>query len=62
MFLTFAVTKSGATRLSLAPTFYSADKVKSDVEVSEEVKALINKPLKAKKAKKDKAAGEEKAE
>ena len=59
------MTKSGVARLSLAPTYFSEDRIKSDVKVSDEVKALITKPLKAKPAKKKKAAqgeGEAKAE
>ena len=62
VFLTFAVTKTGAARLSLAPTYYSEEKVKSDVKLSDELKAQISKPLKAKPAKKKKAEGETKAE
>lgn len=55
--ITFAVTKAGVVRLSAAPSYFSADKVKSSIELSEEVKAVLAKPLKAKaaKAKKPKA-------
>ena len=42
-------------RLSAAPTYFSPEKVKSSVELSEEVKAVLAKPLKAKAAKAKKA-------
>lgn len=59
-----AVTKTGAARLSLPPTWYSAEKVKSSVEITnEETKALLTKSLKPtkKKAEKKKDGAEEKA-
>lgn len=48
------MTKTGVTRLSLAPTYFSEDRIKSDVKISDEVRSLISAPLKAKakKAKK----------
>ncbi|GAA5835914.1 hypothetical protein JCM9279_002141 [Rhodotorula babjevae] len=58
VFITFTVTKTGAARLSAAPTFYSADKVKSDVELSDKTKETLARPLKAKPQKKKKAAGD----
>ncbi|GAA6061054.1 hypothetical protein JCM10212_000097 [Sporobolomyces blumeae] len=54
-FVTFAVTKTGVTRISLPPSFYSADKVKSQVDVSEATKATLAKSLKPKAPKKKKA-------
>ncbi|BGP14540.1 hypothetical protein JCM10213_001888 [Rhodosporidiobolus nylandii] len=54
VFITFAVTKTGATRLSLAPTYYSAEKVQADVQVSDALKQEISRPLKPKAAKKAK--------
>jgi len=61
IFLTFAVTKTGATRISLPPTYYSAEKVKSEVQLSEETKSTLAKSLKAKVQKKKKTpAAEEK--
>ena len=52
---TVAVTKTGATRLSLPPVWYNAEKVKSTVEITnEETKALLTKSLKAPKKKTDK--------
>ncbi|GAA6037970.1 hypothetical protein JCM8097_009515 [Rhodosporidiobolus ruineniae] len=60
VFITFAVTKTGATRLSLAPSFYSADKVKADVKVSEALQAELARSLKPKAAKKKKSAEEKK--
>ncbi|GAA5875468.1 hypothetical protein JCM8547_001676, partial [Rhodosporidiobolus lusitaniae] len=62
VFITFTVTKTGAARLSLAPTFYSADKVQGDVKVSDETAATLARPLKAKAQKKKKADGEAKKE
>ncbi|SCZ94027.1 BZ3500_MvSof-1268-A1-R1_Chr6-1g08374 [Microbotryum saponariae] len=62
VFLTFALTKTGVTRLSLAPTWFSEDKVQGSVKLSEELKALVNKPLKSKPTKKkttEKKADEE---
>ncbi|KAK4704218.1 hypothetical protein P7C70_g1994, partial [Phenoliferia sp. Uapishka_3] len=60
IFLTFAVTKTGAVRLSAAPSYYSPERVQSPVEIKdEETKALLARPLKAKPVKKAKAAGEE---
>lgn len=56
VFITFTVTKTGAARLSAAPVFYSADKVKSDVELSDKTKETLARPLKAKAQKKKKAA------
>ncbi|GAA5829407.1 hypothetical protein JCM11251_005037 [Rhodosporidiobolus azoricus] len=61
VFITFAVTKTGAARLSLSPSYYSAEKVQSDVKVSDEVAATLARPLKP-KAQKKKKAGEEKKE
>ncbi|GAA5892609.1 hypothetical protein JCM5296_006174 [Sporobolomyces johnsonii] len=58
IFLTFAVTKTGATRISLPPSFYSADKVQSEVAVSDAVKQTLAKPLKAKAQKKKAAKAE----
>ncbi|GAA5967151.1 hypothetical protein JCM11641_000456 [Rhodosporidiobolus odoratus] len=63
VFITFTVTKTGAARLSLAPSFYSTDKVKSDVELSDALKQELARPLKPKTVKKKKVAaanGEEK--
>lgn len=55
--LSVAVTKTGAARLSLPPTWYSADKVKSSVEIAnEETKSLLTKSLKPPKKKTDKKA------
>ncbi|GAA5869369.1 hypothetical protein JCM16303_000445 [Sporobolomyces ruberrimus] len=54
IFLTFAVTKTGATRISLPPTYYSAEKVKSEVQLSEATKATLAKSLKPKTQKKKK--------
>jgi len=60
--ITFAVTKAGVTRLSLPPVWYSPEKVKSKVEITnDETKALLTKSLKAPK-KKPAAGGEKKAE
>ena len=53
--ITFGVTKAGVIRLSAAPTYFTDAKVKSTVELSEEVKAVLAKPLKAKAAKAKKA-------
>ncbi|KAK4050940.1 hypothetical protein OIO90_004916 [Microbotryomycetes sp. JL221] len=58
-FITFAVTKTGVARLSLPSTYFDADKIKSDVQVSEEVKALITKSLKPKPTKTKKAAADQ---
>ncbi|GAA5949872.1 hypothetical protein JCM21900_004233 [Sporobolomyces salmonicolor] len=58
IFLTFAVAKTGATRISLPPSFYSADKVQSEVAVSDAVKQTLAKPLKAKAQKKKAAKAE----
>merc|ERR1711939_1044235 len=59
--ITFAVTKAGVTRLSLPPVWYSSEKVKSKVEITnEETKALLTKSLKA--PKKKAAGGDKKAE
>lgn len=61
-FVTFAVGKNAAIRLSGPPTFYSPERVKSDVEIkSDELKALLARSLKPKAAKKAKK-GEAKAE
>ncbi|BGP38573.1 hypothetical protein JCM10450v2_002522 [Rhodotorula kratochvilovae] len=60
VFITFTVTKTGAARLSSAPVFYAADKVQSDVELSDKTKETLARPLKAKPQKKKKAAAEEK--
>lgn len=59
-----AVTKTGTTRLTPAPVWYSADKVKSAVEITnEETKALLTKSLKPQKKKNtDKKADGEKKE
>lgn len=54
VFVTFAVTKTGAARLSGAPSFYSADKVQSDVQVSDAIKETLARPLKPKAPKKKK--------
>lgn len=51
------MTKTGATRLSLSPSYYSADKVQADVKVSDAVAATLARPLKP-KAQKKKKAGE----
>lgn len=61
VFVTFVVTKTGVARLSAAPSFYSADKVKADVQVSDAVKETLARPLKPKAQKKKAAAakGEE---
>lgn len=62
VFVTFVVTKTGVARLSAAPSFYSADKVKADVQVSDAVKETLARPLKPKAQKKKtaaKPAGEE---
>lgn len=57
IFLTFTVTKTGAVRLSAQPTFFTPERVQCDVEITdEEVKAILARPLKAKVAKKPKAA------
>lgn len=56
VFLTFTVTKTGAARLSAAPSFYSADKVQSDVQVSDAIKETLARPLKPKVQKKKKEA------
>lgn len=54
--LTFAVTKTGAVRLSTPPVFYSNETVKPDHEIkSEEAKALLSRPLKPARAKAPKA-------
>lgn len=54
---TVAVTKTGVTRLSLPPVWYSAEKVKSKVEITnDETKALLTKSLKAPKKKSGGAA------
>jgi hypothetical protein len=59
IFLTFAVTKTGAVRLSAAPTYYNTELVKSSVVLKdEEVVAILARPLKAKVVKKKKAEGE----
>ena len=59
VFLTFAVTKTGAVRLSAAPTFFSPETVKSDVEIKdEETKATLARSLKPKAPKKAKVVGE----
>ncbi|GAA5884474.1 hypothetical protein JCM6882_005266 [Rhodosporidiobolus microsporus] len=60
IFLTFAVTKTGAARLSLAPSYYSAEKVQADVKVSDATAAVLARPLKPKAQKKKKAEGEKK--
>lgn len=56
VFITFTVTKTGAARLSSAPVFYAADKVQSDVQLSDAVKETLARPLKPKAQKKKKAA------
>ncbi|GAA6019486.1 hypothetical protein JCM10207_001405 [Rhodosporidiobolus poonsookiae] len=61
VYITFAVTKTGVARLSLAPTFYSADKVQGDVQVSDAVKETLARPLKPKAVKKKKADGAKEA-
>lgn len=59
VFLTFAVTATGAVRLSAAPTYYTPERVASTVEIkNEETKAVLARPLKAKVVKKKKAAAE----
>lgn len=56
VFLTFAVTKTGAVRLSAAPTYFSEERVKSEVEIKDdEVKGILARPLKPKAVKKRKA-------
>ncbi|KAM0788620.1 hypothetical protein ACM66B_001739 [Microbotryomycetes sp. NB124-2] len=60
-FITFAVTKTGVARLSLPSTYFSEDRVKSDVQVSDEVKTMVTKSLKPKPTKAKKAAAETKA-
>lgn len=61
IFLTFAVTKTGAVRLSAAPTFFTPERVQSSVEIKDaDTKALLARPLKAKPVKKPKKVeGEE---
>ena len=61
---TVAVTKTGTTRLTPVPVWYSTDKVKSAVEITnEETKALLTKSLKPQKKKAEKKKdGEEKKE
>lgn len=60
MFLTFAVTKTGAVRLSAAPTFFTPETVQSEVVIKdEETKATLGRPLKPKAIKKKKVEGEE---
>ncbi|GAA98724.1 uncharacterized protein L969DRAFT_84565 [Mixia osmundae IAM 14324] len=60
--VTFMLGKTGVTRLSHTPHFFSAELVKPDTEIkSEEVKALLSQPLKVDKkkaAKKAKKAAE----
>lgn len=59
VFVTFVVTKTGAVRLSAAPSYFSPERVQSAVEIkSEEIKALLARPLKAKPVKKAKAVAE----
>ncbi|GAA5838976.1 hypothetical protein JCM3766R1_004546 [Sporobolomyces carnicolor] len=60
IFVTFAVTKTGATRISLPPTYYSAEKVKSEVQLSDATKATLAKSLKAKPQKKKNKTEEKK--
>ena len=55
--LTFAVTKSGAIRLSLPPSYYSPELVKPDTEIkSDEAKAILARPLKPPRVKPAKPA------
>ena len=63
MLVTFAVTKSGITKFSHPPVFYSTETVKPDHEIKdEETKALLAKNLKpSKKKAKKPAEGETKA-
>lgn len=50
--VTFAVTKTGVTKFSHAPVFYSSETVKPDHEIKdEETKALLAKSLKITKKK-----------
>ncbi|KAL8278828.1 hypothetical protein RQP46_008699 [Phenoliferia psychrophenolica] len=57
VFVTFTVTKTGAVRLSAAPSYFSPERVQSTVEIkNEELKTLLAKPLKAKPVKKAKTA------
>jgi hypothetical protein len=56
VFITFTVSKTGATRLSAAPTFYSPEKVQADVKVSDATAAILARPLKPKAQKKKKDA------
>lgn len=52
---TVAVTKTGVSRLSLPPAWYSAEKVKSSVEIQNaDTKALLTKSLKPTKKKVEK--------
>lgn len=59
VFVTFVVTKSGVARLSAVPSFYSAEKVKGDVQVSDAVKETLARPLKPKAQKKKAPKAEE---
>lgn len=52
VFVTFVVTKTGVTRLSATPTFYSPEKVKSDVQLADATKEVLARPLKPKAQKK----------
>jgi hypothetical protein len=53
--ITFALTKNGVVRLTPAPIWYSAEKVKSSVEIKDpETKALITRSLKVVKKKDNK--------
>lgn len=54
------MTKTGATRISLPPTYYSAEKVKSEVQLSDATKATLAKSLKAKPQKKKNKTEEKK--
>lgn len=61
-FITFAVSKTGAVRLSPSPTFFKPENVKSTVEIkNEELKALLARPLKIKAVKEKKKEVEVKA-
>merc|ERR1712032_616493 len=59
--VTFAVTKSGVTKFSHPPVFYSPETVKPEHEIKDdEIKALLAKNLKPSKKKAKKPKEEEK--
>lgn len=62
VYLTFAVTKTGAVRLSPVASFYTPERVQSEVVIKdEEVKSILARGLKAKKEKKEKVVAEAEA-